>query len=69
MDQSKIVGLITGTQAYPQDDLSLNEKATIILYAQDVLKKVMDHLVTGTFRPIEEFASRDGSHPIIYSCG
>jgi len=68
MDKSKVVGLITGTASVPQDDLSLDDKATIILYAQGVLKKEMEHLVTGHFRPVKEFASRDTSHCVAYAC-
>ena len=68
MDQSILVGLITGTRAYPQDDLSLDSKATIILYAHSVVKNEMETLVTKGFRPFHEFASARNGRMVAYNC-
>lgn len=68
MDQSIIVGLITGTRACPQDDLSLESKVNIILYAQSVLKKQMENLVTRHFRPSEEYTSWRSNNLVAYRC-
>lgn len=69
MDQSIFVGLITGTRAYPQDDLSLDDKATIILFVHDIIKREMENLVTGSgFQPFHEFAARRKGNPVAYNC-
>lgn len=68
MDQSIIVGLITGIASVPQDDLSLNSKTTIILYAQDMMKKNMENLVTKGFEPFREFAAKRKGHTVGYVC-
>ncbi|MDP2655142.1 MAG: hypothetical protein Q8P17_01090 [bacterium] len=69
MDQSVFVGLITGTTSVSQNDLSLANKASIILFAQDVLKREMENLVTRSgFEPFDEFASARKGVRIAYNC-
>ena len=67
MDQSTIVGLITGTASVPQDSLSLNSKATIILWQQHVLREEMENLVTSGFQPFAAFASARNGPRVVYN--
>ena len=67
MDESRIVGLITGTHAYPEADLSLDSKANIILHALDIVRRNIEHLVTRGFQPFHEFALQRGDLSVCYT--